>query len=334
MARVLLIGFGASSASALDSLLERFDVIGVVRKPDPSDPEADPVVRRARQAKVALFTDTSARSIERIISDYKPDCVVVSSYNRLFAPHVIAACPFVNVHYAPLPRYRGMATVNWAILNGEHRTAITIHTIVNGMDEGRILYQEFVPIHDDDTVADVYARLNELQRNQLGDRVTRFLGGDAGVAQDESQATYGCNRMPQDGHIDWSLPTDKVYALVRALAAPFPGAYTYLRGERLIVWRAKPVADPPKYAGRVPGRVIAISKSDGSIDVLTGDGVLRLLEVQLENAEPAAPSSLVKSVRTTLGLNTSELLTRLRALEDQVAELSRTLKELTKHASV
>ena len=121
---------------------------------------------------------------------------------------------------------------------------------------------------------------------------------------------------------------------VGAKVAPFPGAYTYLRGERLIVWRATPVADPPRYAGRVPGRVIAISKSDGSIDVLTGDGVLRLLEVQLENAEPAAPSSLVKSVRTTLGLNTSELLTRLRALEDQVAELSRTLKELTKHASV
>jgi methionyl-tRNA formyltransferase len=334
MARVLLIGLGASSASALDSLLQRFDVVGVVRSPDVRDPESDLVVRRARQAKVPVFTDASPRSIERIVEEYKPDCVVVSSYNRLFASRLIESCPFINVHYGPLPRYRGMATVNWAILNGEQRTALTIHTIVKGMDEGRMLYQEFVPIGGDDTVVDVYERLNELQRKHLADAVTRFLAGEAGVAQNDNDATYGCNRMPQDGHIDWALPTRQVYALVRALVAPFPGAYTYLRGDRLIVWKAVPVADPPKYEGRVPGRVIAISKSDGWIDVLTGDGVLRLLQVQLENGEPTVPASLVRSVRTTLGLNVGELLTRLRALEDQVAELSRTIKELTKHASV
>jgi methionyl-tRNA formyltransferase len=334
MARILLIGLGASSASAFDSLRQRFDLVGVVRKPDAGDPESDPVVRRARQSNVALFTDTSRRSIQRIVSDLIPDCVVVSSYNRLFDRQLITRCPFVNVHYAPLPRYRGMATVNWAILNDEPFTAITIHTITEGADEGRILYQQLIPVRDADTVGDLYERLNDLQRSHLGEAVEKFLNGDAGVTQNENEATYGCNRMPQDGQIDWSQTTRQVSALVRALGVPFPGAFTFLRGQRLFVWRASPVVNPPRYVGRVPGRVVAVSKADGSVDVLTGDGVLRLRDVQLENGEAMAPSMLITSVRTTLGLSTSELLGRLAALEQQVAELQRTLTELSKHASV
>jgi len=333
MARILLIGFGMSAASAFDSLIERFELIGVVRKPDPQDPEADPIVRRTKQANVELFTEASPRSIHRLVADRAPDCVVVSSYNRLFGGEMLGSCPFVNVHYAPLPRYRGMATLNWAIINNEPCTAITVHTMVQGVDAGRILYQQLVPIRSDDTVADLYDRLNDLQRRHLGEAVARLLDGDAGLAQNEGDATYACNRMPQDGQIDWSRPTREAYALVRALVAPFPGAFTYLRGQRLTVWRATPVSNPPRYAGRVPGRVIAVSKSDGSLDVLTGDGVLRLFEVQIDGEEPVAPATLVTSVRTTLGFSTSELLTRLRALENQVAELGRTLKDLTNHAS-
>ena len=152
--------------------------------------------------------------------------------------------------------------------------------------------------------------------------------------RNESEATYGCNRMPQDGQIDWSQTTRQVHALVRAVGAPFPGAFTFFRGQRLFVWRASPLVNPPRYVGRVPGRVVAVSKADGSVDVLTGDGVLRLLEVQLENAQVVAPSTLITSVRTTLGLSTGELLARIAALEQHVAELHQTLKELSKHASV
>jgi methionyl-tRNA formyltransferase len=334
MARILLIGMGSTAESAFDSLLERFELAGVVRQPDAHDPESDPIVRRARQSNVPIFPDISARGIHRAVTESAPDCVVVSSYNRLLNRDVIGLCPFVNVHYAPLPKYRGMAPLNWAILNGESSTAITVHTIVEGMDAGRILYQESVPIGGDDTVVDLCDRLNQIQRRQLGDAVARLLAGDTGVAQHEQDVTYGCNRMPQDGQIDWSASTRDVYALVRALVAPFPGAFTYLRGQRLIVWRATPVANPPAYAGRVPGRVVAVSKTEGSIDVLTGDGVMRLQQMQLEGGEPVTASTLVTSVRTTLGLSTSEMLARLQTLEHQVAELSRALKELTHTARV
>jgi len=334
MARILLIGLGGSAASAFDSLLDRFEVVGIVREPDPRNPDADVVVRRARQSGVSVFPDASLGSIRRLVSDLRPDCVVVSSFNRLFDSDLITRCPFVNVHYGPLPRYRGMATVNWAILNEEPQTAVTIHTITQGTDEGRILYQQSVPILADDTVGDLYERLNDVQRQHVGAAVENFLNGDQGVAQNEDEATYACNRMPQDGYIDWSRTTRQIYALVRAVAAPFPGAFTFLRQQRLFVWRAIPVANPPRFVGRVPGRVVGISKTEGWVDVLTGDGVLRLLKVQLENAEPAAPATLIKSVRTSLGLTTGDLLARLAALEAQVADLNRELKELTKPATV
>src|SRR5262245_13939767 len=334
MARILLIGLGASAASAFESLVERFEVVGIVREPDPRNPDADVVVRRARQAGVSLFPDASLGSIRRLVSALRPDCVVVSSFNRLFDSDLIARCPFVNVHYGPLPRYRGMATVNWAILNEEPETAVTIHTITEGADEGRILHQQPVPVRDDDTVGDLYERLNVVQRDHLGAAVEKFLNGDPGVAQNEDEATHACNRMPQDGYIDWSRTTRQLYSLVRALSAPFPGAFTFLRQQRLFVWRAIPVANPPRFVGRIPGRVVRISRADGWVDVLTGDGVLRLLDVQLESAAPAAPATLIKSVRTSLGLTTGELLARLAALEAQVADLNQTLKELTKPAAV
>jgi methionyl-tRNA formyltransferase len=224
-----------------------------------------------------------------------------------------------------------MAALNWAILNGETSTAITVHTIVEGMDSGRVLYQQQIPIGADDTVTDLIDRLNDLQRDHLGDAVAGLLTGDRGVAQDEAAATYSCNRMPQDGEIDWSASTRDIYALIRALPPPFPGAFTHLRGRRLIVWRAAPVLDSPPYSGRVPGRVVAVSQTDGTIDVLTGDGVMRLQNVQLEGGAPVAPSTLVTTVRTTFGLSRNELLERVQRLETQVAELTRALKQMTSH---
>jgi len=334
MARVILIGLGTTAESAFESLIERFEVIGVVRKVDGGGSEKDPVARRARQLGVPLFFDTSRRGIQRVVSEATPDCVVVSSYSSLLERETITACPFINVHYGPLPKYRGMAALNWAILNHEPSTAITVHAMVEGMDAGPILYQQLIPIGADDTVLDLVNRLNELQRRHLGDAVARLLAGNTGVAQNEAEATYTCNRMPQDGEIDWSAPTRDVYALVRALPRPFPGAFTYLGGRRLIVWRATPVLAPRLYVGRVPGRVVAVSKADGTVDVITGDGVMRLHEVQIEGAEPAAPSTLITSVRTTLGLSTSEMLERLQALERQVAELTRAMREMTSHVQM
>src|SRR5262245_7194490 len=117
--RVLLIGCGPTALTALESLAVRATVIGLVRDHDPLDPGADPVSRRAAELGVPVAADISVRGIEQLVERLRPDCVVVSSYNRVLPARVVDKTRFVNVHYALLPRYRGRANVNWAIINGE-----------------------------------------------------------------------------------------------------------------------------------------------------------------------------------------------------------------------
>jgi methionyl-tRNA formyltransferase len=318
----LLVGLGATTLSALESLSTALNVIGIIRDVDASAGGSDPVALRASALKVPLFRDSSPSSIEQLVLQMKPDCVVVSSYNRIFRPEVLALCPFVNVHYSPLPRYRGRANVNWAMINDEPFTAITIHVITPELDGGNILFQRLLPITHDDTVDALYRRLNEIQKENLAETVIRFMNGYQGVPQDEELASYGCSRTPEDGQIDWSESTRWIDCLIRALVDPFPGAYTYLHGRRLTIWKAAPAMNPPDYLGRVPGRVVSVSMSGGYADVLTGDGVLRIFEVQLQDEDRTPAASVIKSVRTTLGLRVPELLARVQQLEQQVEMLT------------
>jgi methionyl-tRNA formyltransferase len=326
MGNVLLIGMGATTLTALESLLETCRVVGVVR--ESADPLRDPVLALAGRAGVRVFDDASVQGVDRAVRATEPDCVVVSSFGRLLPAATIARCPFLNVHYAPLPAYRGQANVNWAIVNGETRTGLSIQVLELEADAGPVLFQETLDIKPGDTVADLYAGLNELQRKHLGATVVRFLAGDRGTPQQPGEATYGCMRLPCDGEIDWTRDTIAIDRLVRALVRPFPGAFTYAGGERLVIWKAQQVVNAPKYAGRIPGRVVAVSRREGHVDVLTGDGTLRLLEVQREGEEPCQAATVIKSVRTTLGLRSGDLLGRITALEAEVKRMQALLREL------
>ncbi|MEA5503141.1 methionyl-tRNA formyltransferase [Halotia wernerae UHCC 0503] len=319
MVNVLLIGIGTTTLSALKSLLSKCNVQGVVRNVDiESD---DPVVSLAQQAGIPIFSDTSGQQIKSLLLKFQPDCVVVSSYNQILPPNLIELSTFINVHYSPLPHYRGRANVNWAIINDEPCAAITIHKISPGLDEGNILFQQLISIGFDDTVATIYDKLNEIQQQHLGDTVVKTFHGYDGITQNNAEATYCCTRLPEDGEINWSTSTRSIDCFIRALVSPFPGSYTYFQGKKLLVWRAKPVDNPPTYVGRIPGRVIGRSKTAGFVDVLTNDGVLRIFEVQFEGEEKTAAANIIKSVKSTLGLRISDLLNRIQILETQITKL-------------
>ncbi|MBW4666643.1 MAG: methionyl-tRNA formyltransferase [Cyanomargarita calcarea GSE-NOS-MK-12-04C] len=323
MTNVLLIGLGTTTLTALQSLISQCNVQGIVRNVNTVD---DPVVSLAQQAGIPIFSDTSQEEIKSLILKFQPDCVVVSSYNQILPPALIELTAFINVHYSPLPQYRGRANVNWAIINDEPCAAISIHQIAPGLDEGNILFQQIIPIHFDDTVADIYDSLNQIQRQHLGETVVKALNGYQGLPQNSAEATYGCTRLLEDGEINWSNSTRSIKNLIRGLVSPFPGAYTYLDGKKLTVWQAKPVDNPPTYVGRIAGRVIGRSKTEGYVDVLTGDGVLRILEVQFAGEEKTTAANLIKSVKTTLGLQMSELLNRIQILEEIIIKLQENAK--------
>jgi methionyl-tRNA formyltransferase len=323
MKRILLLGMGPTALSALESLAGQFHVVGIVRQAQAGAETEDVVVRRARELSVPVLSDLSLEGVQRAIEESQPHCTVVSSYDRILGPRILDHCKFVNVHYAALPRYRGRANVNWAILNGEPETAITIHAIAPGLDNGNILFQQAIAIGPDDTAADIYRALNEIQREILGETVARYLDGFPGVPQNGSESTYGCSRVPADGEIDWSASTDRIYALIRALSPPYPGAHSYLEARRITIVRASPVRDGRRYAGRIPGRIVGRSRAGGYVDVLTGDGTLRIHEVIVdEDGQTIPASAVITSTRQTLGLRSSDLLARIEELERRLKALA------------
>jgi methionyl-tRNA formyltransferase len=306
--RVLLIGRGPTTLSALEGLVHVFEVCGLVRDTD------DATARRAVELGVRVVADASVQSVRETVARLDPQAVVVSSYDRILDAELIGERPFVNVHYAPLPRGRGRATVNWAIINGDDVVAITIHHLVPDLDAGGILYQATVPVTAESTVTSLYEQLGALQRQHIAAATSAAIAGDSGKAQDPSKATYYCTRVPDDGQIDWSLPTVEIERLVRALQPPFPAAYTWLGLTQLYIDSASIVDDAPTFEGRIPGRVAAIDGAAGTADVLTGDGVLRLHRVRVDDGGAVEASSVVRSVRMTLGLRTADVVRELRRI--------------------
>ncbi|WP_375308242.1 formyltransferase family protein [Bradyrhizobium sp. A11] len=317
---VVLLADGPTGFTALRSLAARCRVVQIFRKPD--QPEAGALRSFANNRDIPIAELQELAQLRKVIADARPAAVVISSFDRIIPPHILALCRFVNVHYSLLPHYRGRANVNWAIINGETTAGISIHLVIPELDGGNLLFQQAIPIGKDDTVTALYERLNAIQERELGGVVVRAITGYQGTSQNADHASYGCARVPEDGEIDWRQPTDTIDRLIRGLTPPFPGAFTHLGGHRFIIANASPRVDAPCYIGRVPGRIVGRSPTDGWVDVLTGDGVLRLFSVLPPNSErPCAAASVIGSTRATLGLSRLDLLHRIVALEDRLASL-------------
>jgi len=230
-----------------------------------------------------------------------------------------------GVHDSLLPEYRGFAPLNWSIINDEPRTGVTVFRISERMDGGEILLQRGVSIGRTDTAPQVYERVCAATVEVVLEAYRQLTHGTAvPIPQDYSTGSFTCARTPVDGEIDWAQPSRRIYNLIRALTFPYPGAYTYYRGQRIFVLRAEEI-DRPCYRGRIPGRVVQILPGQG-VDVLTADGVLRVTHVSSDGRTTRSAEDVIRSVKMSLGL-------RLQDLEERLAEMERRLEALTTHAT-
>ena len=182
-----------------------------------------------------------ASALERLRAA-EPD-LLLSFYYRGLLPEAMLQVPRLgafNVHGSLLPKFRGRAPVNWAILKGETRTGATLHRMRSRADTGEIVDQEAVPIGPDDTALEVQRRVTDAAVAILARRLDELKAGTApAVPQDESAATRFGRRRPEDGRIDWSRPAREVHDLVRAVTHPYPGAFTDLFDGKTFVWRTR-----------------------------------------------------------------------------------------------
>lgn len=268
-------------------------------------PQSDYLERIAelcRGHQIQFFETTSVGSAQfaEVWETLDLDYLFAIKWRTLIPQQVIATARHgaIIFHASLLPKYRGWAPVNWPLINGEQRTGVTMFYAAPDVDSGDIIEQRERCITDEDDAGTIDAWLNETVAEMLKTNLPRLADGSAPrVAQDHTQATYTIWRSPEDGRIDWSRPAREILNLIRGLTTPYPGAFTLLDGRKLIVWSAELETEPRHYVGVVPGKVERIIPAAG-VNVLTGDGILRLKQVQLENGEPQNAAEIITRLKT------------------------------------
>lgn len=195
---------------------------------------------------------------------------------RLFSIPSLGA---INLHASLLPKYRGAAPIQWALINGEKFTGLTTFLIEKKVDTGGILLQDRIDIKPDETADELSARMAEMGGDLLVNTLNLLESGDyTPRQQDKSGVTKAPKISPRDGLIDWSWPAEKIVNLIRGLSSK-PGAHTYFEGKKLKIYRAG-VIEPPE-SSQQPGQVIRSDPKSGLI-VGTGDGAVQVIEIQME----------------------------------------------------
>ena len=220
-----------------------------------------------------------------------------SFYYRHMLPSAILGCArrgAYNMHGSLLPKYRGRVPVNWAIVNGERETGATLHEMVEKPDAGRIVDRMAVPILPDDRALEVFRKVTVAAEIVLDRTLASLLDGTARpVAQDLSEGSYFGARKPEDGRIDWSCSARAIHDLVRAVAPPYPGAFTALGASTLRVLRTR-VVDPcpvPASAERQP--LLVVDANGRLLARCAGGGMLAILEAEIDG-RPISASNFLK----------------------------------------
>ena len=231
---------------------------------------------RARGIETVTPGDPNAAEFVARVRGLRPDFLFSFYYRSMLGPALlgIPARGAYNMHGSLLPKYRGRAPVNWAVLHGETQTGATLHEMLEKPDAGRIVDQEAVPILPDDLAVDVFGRVTAAAERVLARSLPRLVDGSAALRpQDLSKGSYFGGRRPEDGRIDWSQPAKRIHDLVRAVAPPYPGAFTELEGKRLRVLRTRLLprndrARPSAFFHAEAGRCLADCADGGALEIL------------------------------------------------------------------
>jgi len=307
ISRIRTIFFGTPDFAVpiFELLAKETQVVLVVSQPDrPSGRGrklvSTPVKRKAIELGIECLQPdvVKGKRFAARIAEYSPDFIITAAFGRILGPALLSVPnkESLNVHASLLPRHRGAAPINWAVLSGDHETGVSIMRMEQGLDSGPVYNRVSTPISVDETAGELFERLALLGAQALVDTIGRFDMLEA-VPQDHGIATLAPMLKKADGAIDWTASAGVLANHVCGMS-PWPCAFSLLNGEPFKVYRAI-VGDDISTQGMRPGQVVHLSKK--GVFVVCGDGVLQLLELQVAGRKRLSAEQFLAGTRIEIG---------------------------------
>lgn len=302
--KVIFMGTPDFAAASLEALIDsEHEILAVVTQPDkPKGRKGEltppPVKTIAVEKGIKVYQPVKVREPEfvEIIRDYKPDVIVVIAFGQIIPESILEIPKYgcVNIHGSLLPKYRGAAPIQWAVLDGEKESGVTSMLMDRGIDTGDILLKKSIKLAEDETSGSLFDKLMALGAETLLETLEGLEKGSiTPEKQGDSPTDYAKMLTKEMGLIDFSRTAAELDCFVRGMN-PWPSAYTTLGGKTLKIWRAKPVAEKGK-----AGSVLRVGK--GSFVVGCGENALEIFEVQLEGKKRMSVGDFLKGTHIEAG---------------------------------
>ena len=305
--KIVFMGTPDFAVGALESLVEAgHDVVAVVTQPDKpkgrgKEMQQTPVKACAVKHNIEVFQPVKIKTPEavEVLKGYGADLFVVAAFGQILSKEILDMPKYgcVNIHASLLPKYRGAAPIQWAILDGEKETGVTIMQMNEGLDTGDMLTKVVVPIEDTDTGESLFDKLAEAGAKLLIETIPQIEAGTLKPEpQDDSLSTYAKMIKKDMGLIDWKKEAVVLERLVRGMNS-WPSAYTHFQGKTLKVWEAEVETCETE---AVPGSVVEVTKN--SIKVQTGKDLLVLKQIQLEGKKRMDVAAFLLGYKVDAGM--------------------------------
>lgn len=307
MSSIVFMGTPEFAVPSLETLIENFDVKAVFTQPDRPRGRGkkirfSPVKEVAVKNDIKVFQPVSLKKENNFIEEIKkiePDFIVVVAFGQILSKEILDipkyAC--INLHASLLPKYRGAAPINWAIINGEEKSGITTMLMDVGLDTGDILLKEEVEITDNMTAGELHDKLMYSGGDLLVKTIEAIQDNKIkSIKQDEQKSSYAPMLNKKMGKINWNMESHKIINLIRGLN-PWPVAYSYFGDKIMKIYKAKELKEKTKFE---PGYIIEVSK-DG-LKVSTGDGCVLIDTIQFPGGKPLTVDEYIRGNKINTGI--------------------------------
>lgn len=305
--KIVFMGTPDFSVPTLESLAaSRHEVIAVVTQPDKpkgrgKEVQMTPVKATALAHGIPVYQPARAKeeSFVEEMRNLEPDVMVVIAFGQILSKELLDVPKFgcVNIHASLLPKYRGAAPIQWAVINGDKETGITTMMMDVGMDTGDMLEKLVVPLEEKETGGSLFDKLSRLGGDLILSTLDKIEDGTlVRTPQDHEEATHVKKITKTMGDIDWTMDAEAIERLIRGLA-PWPSAYTHWNGKMLKIWEADAEAGTP---GAPAGQVL--EAAGDSLKVQTGTGVLNIRSLQLEGKKRMDTASFLRGYPVETGI--------------------------------